>query len=579
MPTGAVLLDGRVVWAQQGGEVVRAVPVAGGEPATLAWLGGEVGLGVEGPDLYRLEYRHGALADDTSTTVVRSGLDGSAPEPLAVVSTGVHDTWAILRAGRVVARLCDVGPNTCTLRVVPLDGGAPADLLTIGGSFDRLEADAKHAYWLESNPAQTLRRIPLAGGPPEVVAEPAGGAYLAAFALDAQGLVVSEVDLNPIVVAAKETSRRLLRVPAAGGARVVLGERAGVGDVRQVLLVGQEIIWRDADGVFSTPQDGGVTTPLPAAPLPADHEYWSLLPASGTIYCAAVSSGYVSRGFVAPLAGGEGWGDLSLPSLFAADEAFLYWHASTGQLSRAPLGGGPVEALAGGFTGYPRLARGGGRLYGFAGAVVKEIDLASGIPRERLLADDTINHLAADEEAAYATTGAGSLWRIPAAGGQPQRVAGGFYGAITRLRAAGGFVYWNQSLPPPGFREALYRMPGVGGDRITVAEVDAGFEDLLPAGDFVYFKTTGGGIGRVPAGGGAIQPLTGAIGGPLVLAADATHLYAAGGTDVFKLPLAGGAIVPLHMGDFIGPNSLAVDGTSVYWTDTYHDAIFRLSPK
>jgi hypothetical protein len=54
---------------------------------------------------------------------------------------------------------------------------------------------------------------------------------------------------------------------------------------------------------------------------------------------------------------------------------------------------------------------------------------------------------------------------------------------------------------------------------------------------------------------------------------------AAGGTDILKLPLDGGEVVPLHQGEFIEPNALAVDATDVYWTDASYEAVVRTSPK
>jgi hypothetical protein len=127
--------------------------------------------------------------------------------------------------------------------------------------------------------------------------------------------------------------------------------------------------------------------------------------------------------------------------------------------------------------------------------------------------------------------------------------------------------------------EGIYRMAGLGGDRTTLAELNGAVEDLLVVGGWVYFKGSSGPVSRVPASGGAVQPLTDALPWPVALAADATHLYAAGGTEILKLPLAGGAAESLHQTDPVYPNSLVVDDGAVYWTDTYYEAVLRLSPK
>jgi hypothetical protein len=390
-------------------------------------------------------------------------------------------------------------------------------------------------------------------------------------------VVFSEVDTRVAVPIAQGTLRRVARIPASGGARETLGERRGDGGVRELVVAGSEIVWRDDTGVFSTPLAGGTTTAPAAAPLPASYGYDSILPAGGTIYCTASSRLFATPGFVAPLAGGAIAGPLSLPRLFASDATHLYWHQMSGLLARAPRPGGPVEHLAGGFAGRPSITLGADRLLGATGWVVQAVGFGGGVAEEVFLADDTIGRLVASNDGFYAFTNLGDVWRVPAAG-EATKISR--VGALSgRVAAAGGHVYFAEYEPPPSMGVSILRVPSTGGGREVVASGLAGVEDLLVRGEFVYFKELAGAIRRVPVTGGPSTALTGRMDGPMTLATDDTNLYAANDTAIVKVPLAGGATVTLLSTQFIGPSSLAVDGTSVYWADTYWEAIFRLSPK
>ncbi len=579
-PRNVAVAGGQVYWSELSGAPIQRVPSGGGEATALARSIGFVGLGIAGTSLYRAEYRRGL----GKTVIVRSNLDGSGAEDVVEADGGY--TRAILRGDRVIAAACSLSPAHCTLRVLPLDGGPVADIVTLQTWSVQIDADDAYVYWLDTatTDAAGIRRMPLAGGASESVAEPVPMAFFGAFARSGANLVISEVDTRVVVPIADGTTRRVLRVPAGGGERVVLGERTGDGGVADLLVAGSEVIWRDGSGVFSTPLAGGATGAVPATPLPIDHAYSSIVAADGTIFCSVYDLIPENAGYVAPLAGSPLAESVSSPRVFAADGNHLYWTQASGQLERAPIAGGPVEHLAGGAGGasQPFIAVGGGRLWEAEGPYVKQLPLDGGVPEERLVSDGTILQFAADEDAAYAITMGGSLWRIPATG-SPQRLSTAMFDAMGRMRAAGGFVYWVvfESVPSVGASAyAIYRMPATGGARERVVGGLAGVEDFVVTRGSVYFKEMGGPVARARAGGGAAQPLTSAMGGPLVLAADDTHLFVAGEFDVFKLPLEGGAVVPLlNNGTFVGPNALAVDGEAVYWTDGYHEAVLRLSPK
>lgn len=138
-------------------------------------------------------------------------------------------------------------------------------------------------------------------------------------------------------------------------------------------------------------------------------------------------------------------------------------------------------------------------------------------------------------------------------------------------------VYWaNQEMPggngAPNIPGSIRKVSRDGGPITVIASQTA--NGLALGGTDLYWTGADGTVVRAPTAGGAIATLASGLGGTWSIAALGSSVFWVDGQfdTVMKMSLCGGTpstiAAPAHQSGTMGP--IAVDRTSVYWTNSYH---------
>ena len=222
----------------------------------------------------------------------------------------------------------------------------------------------------------------------------------------------------------------------------------------------------------------------------------------------------------------------------------------------------------------------------------------NGVPTV-LAVDRSVEGLAVDASSVYWTNGYGTIRKVGLAGGTPTTIASGQDGA-TKIAVDATNVYWNDQLPLRGPRDhtfhespspgAVMKMPIAGGNPTTLASNVSPFEIAVDAVSVYWAENDSPGrrlpssaqVMKVPIAGGAPTTLASGQDAPQDLVVDGSYVYwtnipgpcLAGscgsslpdtGT-VMRVPVGGGTPSTIASQQ-PGPSGIAVDATSVYWTN------------
>ena len=601
-PTRLLVRGSALYWREQSDEPIRRIPLAGGEPGVVVEEVPipEVAIARGGTTWWIGDGRlHRVGTGGGATDVVDEGLrDFNVPDVLALDDTHVY--WVVAAPQNPCSPACRM-----TVRRVPRAGGTAEDVVTTDTRrIVDLEVLDGVLFWIEEDggPASEdgtvgsqLRSRPLAGGATTThvdgrlngrIAAPAPGFIPASWRPNG-GLAV---DASHIYFGITGPGKyEIVRVPRAGGAVEPLFERLTgvVNVVRDVLVDGSSVFWIDAQSVRTGPKAGGTATLLAEATAePADLDrvgdrlFWLETDCcahgqTGSIRTVSTSGGTpttVRAGIDAPVAISadaervtwvEG-GSIGVIEGFGRVASVLH-EGSLPVIVAEAASGGPFDVDA-------------THAYFANRFTIKRVPIAGG-RAERLAIDDFhVRDLATDGTHVFwlrdATT---VVRRMPVAGGTVVQLATS-NGAPGLIRLDATHVYWSESI------ESIRRVPKAGGTVATVWAEPGGLTDFVVAGDWIYVAGWDDArIRRVPVVGGASQLLASpGVDQTRRLATDGTMLYWLDQSEVARLPVAGGTPFRLA-GDLASTpfdaGGIALDATSVFWSEVAGGAIRRAAPR
>jgi hypothetical protein len=307
------------------------------------------------------------------------------------------------------------------------------------------------------------------------------------------------------------------------------------------------------------------------------------------------------------------------PTSIAVDATSVYWTDSggncdsggCGRVMKVSLAGGAPTTLASGLP-YPHdIAVDATNVYWTDSSAIMKAPLNGGIPTTLASGQSDVGYIAIDATNAYWTDGnvgrncdgglCGTVMKAPLAGGTPVALASGL-ASPGPIAADSTSVYWITAIGlDTGISEVVaMRVSLAGGPPTTLASDLVGGQiaiGIAVDGTGVY-ETVNDMVKKFPLGGGTAATLASAEKHPTAIAVDATSVYwtdegdfgpgkfgigpPIGNGTIMKMPLSGGAATTLASGQNV-PVDIAVDATSVYWVvqdlSGTSGAVMKLTPK
>ena len=613
-PANMVVRNGNIFWTDASAGLVKQ-SVKGGEVVPLfGRMGDPIGMAAGGEELFWIEERGGFAASGCAGQGVvrvlkRLAADGSTVSEVAsgdACSGGTADL--VVDDTNIYWVNSTSSPSNYIISKVPRSGGPATTLVTTTKQIVGLTGDLNNIYWQEEGmgpitlpkglEGSAISTIAKGGGATQLLVNGAlnglitmpDGGYLPGSWFPRGGLAVLGGELF------FSNTNLLFKVPVTGGVLVELATVTNADNsnyIRRLAAADGTVVWLDGTSVKSLPTTGGAPQTLAATTMsPFDllitggKAFWSETSGTahgetGTLKAVPLSGGTIET----VVQGGDA------PRRLAVVGSQLYWSEGgpIGQiegfsrLARIPIVGGQQVTVLLGVGGGP-IAVDDSNLYVGSGFRLYRIPINGGPPETLARGDDRIYSLASDGSHVFWLEGPFAVVRrVPVGGGVIETL---FSSAISPLsgpagpiRVNGGYVYWMSHY------SAISRIPTGGGPVQTIVSIDPLpllLSDFVTDGMNVYFSIQDTGeIKRVPVTGGSSTKLAnGMSGSSISLALNSNILFWIDQLSMARVPLTGGPIVLMRGVNNAAtpPASIAVDGASLYWTETALGAVMKMTP-
>jgi hypothetical protein len=592
------LSNGTLYWYEPGEDALRSVALTGGTAQAVATrMVNPTSMAFSGSDVIWSDYRRSGGGSCPGTTpdevLKRTSASGKSDVIASGSACGVGTANIAVIGTTLYWTASD--PSQETLYATPLGGGTTTTIATSTLGFSQLVTSGGALYWLEASPAEdsrsAIRSLPAGGGAVKTVLG-AFNAGVAALAVDAMNVYYT-VPSGPNAVGMVD----LVAMPLAGGSPTTLAST--ISPPFKLILAGSNLVWFDrVQQVWSIPVTGGAAVSVATVSPGGGGPYDVAFDGTNIVWIEATGVGTpAQQGAIraVPLAGGTAstlYQSSDMPQVLAVDPTSrVNWIESDGRgLARiARLGAAnAIQTVADGISSSPpTLVVTGGTLMFPDLNRIKGIPLSGGLP-STLVADSwPIGNLATDGTSLVWNDGRnGTLRKAPVAGGAITVLAdmtalGTFIGTPGVIRIGpNGTAYWVISVAPgpgqPGVPSVVSAPVAAPTSTVTaVAQNVSEVTDLAVDGTGLYIAEASGvgpSIVKAPLSGtGTLTPIVSDALGPQMLMLDGPNLYFLDGTEIAKVPTAGGSVIGVLV--FDGDNALgaqtarfALDATNVYFT-------------
>lgn len=179
-------------------------------------------------------------------------------------------------------------------------------------------------------------------------------------------------------------------------------------------------------------------------------------------------------------------------------------------------------------------------------------------------------------QAGYSGSNVGAIMSTPKGGGSLTTLASGDANAANVIAIDSTAIYW--------YDGGLNKTPLGGGSKSQIASTPPTSGLVLANGALYWvYGAASGTVSTVSTAGGTVTDLATGLSYPSQAATDGSYVYfctfnlSLSAWNMMKVPVTGGSMQMIASGPGSSPTSLAVDGTSVYWTTS--STVMKATPK